>query len=97
MSARESASFARDLRFVLSLAEYEEAVWMIEHNPDAADVLRRLELLGRGSLTLEVTDYRMHQNPSPPAEWARERFAWITVSGRACVPTAAAARRRNSI
>ncbi len=86
MTARESASLRRELRFVLSRRDYDAAVWTIEHDPDAGAVLRRLDQLGRGRLTIVVTDYGIRPNASANAEWDRELFEWITVAGRACVP-----------
>lgn len=86
MTARESASFARQLRFTLSRADYDEAVAVIDSGRSADEVLKRLEQLGRGQLRLEITDYALRPNPRPGVAGTRDILEWITFKGRACAP-----------
>jgi hypothetical protein len=86
MTARESASLGRQLRFTLSRADDDEAVAVIDSERSADEVLRRLEQLGRGQLRLEITDYALRPHPRPVVDGAPDVFEWITFKGRACAP-----------
>jgi hypothetical protein len=82
-AARESIQIERHLRFVLSDADYEAAVQMIDMNlAEPEKLLAGLEALGRGSLTLTVTAAGLRSGNGPP----QESIEWIEFEGRVCIP-----------
>jgi hypothetical protein len=84
LQARDSAGFERDLRFVLSDADYREAVKAID-DPDAADTLKQLQRLGQGTLALRVEGFGIRKLQDR-ADISNEAFEWIQFRGEACVP-----------
>jgi hypothetical protein len=83
-SARSSARIERPLRFVTTRADYDAALTAIDL-PSAGDTLKRLDQLGRGHLTLIITDYGIQDLTLPDGEKS-DAFDWIRFKGEACVP-----------
>jgi hypothetical protein len=77
VSARESATFTRLLRFVLNDEEHAAALRIQQEGPAAEDRARRLEQLGRGTVTLQITGFTLQPSGG---------LAWIEFSGDACIP-----------
>jgi hypothetical protein len=84
MTARQSARIQRPLRFVVTRADYHAARAAIELE-SAAETLQRLDQLGRGHLSLTITDYRIRDVTLPDGRQG-DTFVWITFKGEACVP-----------
>ena len=74
-TAAQSAQLNRSLRFVLNQPDYDAAMEAIELH-DAAETLKRLDVLGRGTLVLYVDKFELDGNA----------FKWISFHGEACVP-----------
>lgn len=77
VSARDSATFTRLLRFVLNEDEYAAALQIQQEGPAAEDRERRLEELGRGTVTLQISAFALDRSGG---------LAWIEFAGDACVP-----------
>ena len=77
VSARDSATFTRLLRFVLNDEEYAAALKIQQEGPAAEERERRLEQLGRGTVTLQIGAFALQPSGG---------LAWIEFAGDACVP-----------
>jgi hypothetical protein len=86
LSAQDSARIERPLRFVLTRADYDAARAAIDGRLSGAETLRRLDQLGRGKLSLVITDYRIRDNGRLPDGRTTDVFEWVTFNGEACVP-----------
>jgi hypothetical protein len=75
VSAAESMKLQRSLRFVINRQDYDAALAAGELD-DAAESLRRLDILGRGVLILYIDKYELDG----------ETLRWISFHGEACVP-----------
>ena len=85
IGADDSLSVERRLRFVLTEEDYYRASKVIDAAP--ADVLKELERLGKGSLTLKVTGFALRRHEvAPGVDVEGHEIDWIEFSGRACVP-----------
>jgi hypothetical protein len=84
LTAREAASFERDLRFVLSDADYDAAVKIVNEEVASEEKSARIEQLGVGRLTLMVTSFGLRKT-AVRRQFA-ETFDWIAFRGEACVP-----------
>jgi hypothetical protein len=88
MTARDSLKIERPLRFVLTKPEHSAAIAAIALQSD--ETLKQLDQLGRGRLSLQITDHHIRDIILPDGRQA-DAFEWITFSGEACVPAAARA------
>jgi hypothetical protein len=77
VSARDSATFTRLLRFVLNEEEYAAALEIQQEGPASEGRAQRLEQLGRGTITLQVTAFTLDRAGG---------LAWIAFTGDACAP-----------
>jgi hypothetical protein len=84
MTARQSAQIPRPLRFVTTRADYDAARAAIELQ-SAEETLKQLDQLGRGHLTLAITDYRIRDVTLADGRQS-DAFEWIVFKGKACVP-----------
>jgi hypothetical protein len=82
LTAAESAGFPRHLRFVLTDAEYDAALKVVqgESAPDAK--LAAVERLGKGRLTIRIDKFAVRDTGPAPA---RHALDWIEFTGEACV------------
>jgi hypothetical protein len=87
LSARDSLRIERPLRFVLTKSDHSAAVAAIGLQSD--DTLRRLDQLGRGRLSLQITGHQIRDIVLPDG-WRGDAFEWITFTGEACVPRSTA-------
>jgi len=78
LTASESASLDRDLRFVLNDLEYAAAVKIVNDEPASAEKMAKIEAMGRGRLSIHVDRFALR--PNAPA------LDWIEFTGEACVP-----------
>lgn len=85
MSARESAGFDRDLRFVITSADYRAARDAIDSDLPAGDILTRLEELGTGRLSLSITEFGLRGERLQDGTLS-ETLEWISFRGEACAP-----------
>jgi hypothetical protein len=85
LSAHESASFARDLRFVLTDADYEAAVKIIRENQASPEKMAAIDQLGKGTLSIEIARFGLRSVQGPGGVRA-EALDWIEFKGEACVP-----------
>jgi hypothetical protein len=85
LTARESVGFARSLRFVLTHEDYLRARSAIETDLPAGDVLKRLDDLGKGWLTLIVSDSKI-QKVTQQDGMLVEALEWIKFRAESCVP-----------
>ena len=67
----------------MTRADYIAARAAIELQ-SAAETLQQLERLGRGHLSLTITDYQVRDLTLPDGRQA-DAFQWITFRGEACV------------
>lgn len=89
MTARESLRIERPLRFVLTKADRSAAVDAIALQSD--ETLKRLAQLGRGRLSLQITDHQIREIVLPDGR-PGDAFEWITFTGEACAPRSPAGR-----
>lgn len=87
MTANESLRIERPLRFVLTKSDHTAAIAAIELQ--SAETLNRLDLLGTGHLTLQITGHQLREHILPDGRRV-DAFDWITFSGEACVPKSTA-------
>jgi hypothetical protein len=85
MSARESVGFGRDLRFVITSEDYRAAREAIDSNRPTGEILRRLEELGKGRLSLVISEYGLRGDRLQDGTFS-ETLEWISFRGEACVP-----------
>lgn len=84
LTASESADVPRDLRFVVTRADYASLRASLEPDP-AGVTLERMEALGRGRLSVVITDYELSAVTSGEGD-GRDGFKWITFEAEVCVP-----------
>jgi hypothetical protein len=84
LTARQSASIGRPLRFVVTRADYTAARAAIDLK-DAGETLKRMAELGKGRLTLNITDYRIRDVKLADGQ-PGDAFDWIAFKGEACAP-----------
>ena len=77
--AKESVQIERNLRFVLTEQDYQQALQIVETQPAGPEKMGRLERLGRGVLTLKVTSYSLRSVGD------HDGLNWIEFEGRACI------------
>jgi hypothetical protein len=85
LSARESVTFPRDLRFVTTSDDYRAARAAIDGQLPPGEVLDRLEDLGTGRLSLVITEYGLRGERLSDGPML-ETLEWISFRGEACVP-----------
>lgn len=81
--AEESVQIERNLRFVLTEQDYQDALQIVETQLAGPEKMARLERLGQGVLTLKVTSYSLREGGRTPGE--RDGLNWIEFEGRACI------------
>jgi hypothetical protein len=84
LTARESASFERRLRFVLTDAEYNAALKNVRDDVAASEKMAKIERLGRGRLTIAIGRFGLRK--AARQEPVGEVLDWIEFKGEACVP-----------
>jgi hypothetical protein len=87
LTARQSLAVKRELRFVTTRGAYQEAmaIYTAATSGQVEGVAARLEQLGRGSLSLEVTGFDL----VPVSDGGgAETISWIEFRGEACVQAA---------
>lgn len=87
MTASDSLRIERPLRFVLTQSDHTAAIAAIELH--SAETLKRLDLLGKGHLNLQITGHHIREHLLPDGRRV-DAFEWITFSGEACVPKSTA-------
>ncbi|GMV21562.1 MAG: hypothetical protein AMXMBFR57_15110 [Acidimicrobiia bacterium] len=87
MSARDSLKIERPLRFVLTQADHAAAV--AATTLQSEETLKRLAVLGKGRLFLQITDHKIRDIVRPAGE-PGDAFEWITFTGEACIPKSTA-------
>jgi len=78
VTAKESTQLKRSLRFVLNQPDHDAALEALDL-PDGAETLKRLDVLGRGTLILYIDKYELNG----------DALRWIQFHGEACVPKSA--------
>ncbi|GMV23266.1 MAG: hypothetical protein AMXMBFR57_32150 [Acidimicrobiia bacterium] len=87
MTVSDSLRIERPLRFVLTESDHTAAIAAIELQ--SAETLRRLDLLGKGHLTLQITGHQIREHILEDGRRV-DAFEWITFSVEACVPKSTA-------
>jgi hypothetical protein len=87
MTARDSLRIERPLRFVLTKSDHTAAIAAIELQ--SAETLKRLDLLGKGHLSLQITGHQIREHTLADGRRV-DAFEWITFSGEACIPKSTA-------
>lgn len=83
--AKAATAIPRTLRFVLDDEADREASQLIQSDLGYEAMMRRIEVLGAGRLTLRVTGFG---SDAGPEAFDTERLSWISVEGTVCVPAA---------
>jgi hypothetical protein len=84
LTARESVGFDRSLRFVLNRNDYDRAEAIVRNDLPASETSKRLEDLGRGTLSIRVTNFAIDQTTGRSG--TADALAWIEFEARACRP-----------
>lgn len=86
LTARDSAEMSpRQYRFVLSREDYETAIRVVRQ--ESSDVIAsEFKRIGKGSLSLTITEFELRPAEFPPETKLTEALAWIQFTGTACVP-----------
>lgn len=84
LSARESVGFPRDLRFVITFEDYQAAREAVDSGLPAGEILKRLDELGKGRLSLVISEYGLHGERLSDGTLS-ETLEWISFRGEACV------------
>lgn len=85
-TARQSAQLERRFRFVLNAADYETARKVVETEEAGNTKLATLNALGRGTVRLRITDFRIRDDVRNRAGAEIDAFDWIRFAGEICVP-----------
>lgn len=86
LTASESVSFHRELRFTLTEEDYRVAFAAAARRPrDVNEVLEMLHRLHTGTLTLEITGFDVRKALRFDKE-EMDALSWITFRGKACRP-----------
>lgn len=86
LTARQSAQLERRFRFVLNAADYEAARKIIDTEEAGETKLAALNTLGRGTVRLRITDFRIREHVRNRAGAEIDVFDWIRFAGEICVP-----------
>ena len=77
LNARESASFIRELYFVLSDEDYKTMFDLLAaRRGNTEAIINARRRLSKGTVVLKITNF----------EISEDVFEWVTFEGRACVP-----------
>jgi len=85
LTAAESVQIQRQLYFVLDQSDYDRAAAIVEREPASDTKREKIARLGKGSLDLSITRYKVRTNIKTPSG-AIDGLEWIEFEGRACVP-----------
>jgi len=86
VTARQSAQLERRFRFVLNAADYETARKIVNTEQAGETKLATLNALGRGTMRLRITDFRIREHVRNRAGAGIDAFEWIRFAGEICVP-----------
>jgi hypothetical protein len=86
VTARESAQFERRFRFVLNATDYQTAVKIVKTEQASEAKLAKLDALGRGTVQLRITDFRIREHVKTAPGSEIDAFDWIRFEGKICVP-----------